>query len=72
MSKREVIKSNYGTIIATYHEPTAKPKVRVQKHVSLSTLDRRMQIIAKWERLRYITPAKAKSLREELVLEINL
>ena len=69
--KREVINTRYGTIIATHHEPT-KSKPKAQKQVSISTLDRRMQIIAKWERLRYITHAKAKSLREELLLEINL
>jgi len=39
--------------------------------MSIATAERHMQIIAKWERLRYITPAKAKALRDRVLEEIN-
>jgi hypothetical protein len=52
----------------------AAPKLsQVQaKPFSIATAERHLQIIAKWERLSYITPAKAKQLRDRVLEEINL
>lgn len=44
----------------------AKEAARKPKKLSLATVERHRQIINKMERENFITPAKAKSLRQEL------
>ena len=51
--------------------PEKKTKVKTAEPMSIAIAERHMQIIAKWERLRYITPAKAKALRDRVLEEIN-
>lgn len=69
---KRTIKTNLGTVVVEPLNPPAKKSKAQAKPVSISTLDRRLQIIAKWERLSYITPAKAKQLRDRVLEEINL
>jgi hypothetical protein len=57
-------KKSYAPIIATPWKP---PQAQKEFKRSTTTAERHMQIIAKLERLRYITPAKAKELRDRVL-----
>lgn len=68
--KRTVLPS--GIIVEPFTPiPEKKTKVKTAEPMSIATAERHMQIIAKWERLRYVTPAKAKQLRDRVLEEIN-
>jgi len=70
ITKRTVLPS--GIIVEPYTPvPEKKTKVKTAEPMSIVTAERHMQIIAKWERLRYITPAKAKELRDRVLKETN-
>jgi hypothetical protein len=64
------MKKQFAPIIVTPYNPPTKQKGD-KKPNSIATAERHMQIIAEWERLRYITPAKAKELRDRLLKETN-
>jgi septum formation topological specificity factor MinE len=68
---KRTITTKFGTIVVEPWNPPAKKSKAQAKSVSISTLDRRLQIISKWERLHYITPAKANQLRDRVLEEIN-
>ena len=72
MSKRTVTTNKYGTIVVEPWNPPAKKSKTQAKAVSIATAERHLQIIANWERLSYITPAKAKQLRDRVLEGINL
>jgi len=45
--------------------PEPKQKTKAKKQVGITTLDRRLQVIRKWQREGLITAAKAKALTAE-------
>jgi hypothetical protein len=47
--------------------PEPKQKTKTKKKVSITTLDRRLQVIRKWQREGLITAAKAKALIDEVL-----
>lgn len=64
------MKKQFAPIIVTPYNPPTKQKAD-KKLNSIATAERHLQIIAKRERLRYITQAKAKQLRDRVLEEIN-
>ena len=65
MTKRKTIHTKYGTIVIEPWEPESPTKAK--KQVSITTLDRRLQVIRKWQREGLITAAKAKALTAEVL-----
>jgi hypothetical protein len=47
--------------------PEPKQKTKATKRVSITTLDRRLQVIRKWQREGLITAAKAKALTAQVL-----
>ena len=69
MSKRTVHYTPSGfTFTSEPIAPDSKPKTKVtRQRVSITTLDRRLQVIRKWQREGLITAAKAKGLTDEVL-----
>ncbi|HLM83350.1 MAG TPA: hypothetical protein VK302_22310 [Terriglobales bacterium] len=69
MSNRTVHHTPSGFTFTS--EPIAsdfKPKTKVtRQRVSITTLDRRLQVIRKWQSEGLITAAKAKALTDEVL-----
>jgi hypothetical protein len=66
VSKRTVHHTPSGYSFTS--EPIAPvSKSKAAKHVSITTLDRRLQVIRKWQREGLITAAKAKALTAEVL-----
>ena len=66
MSKRTVHHTPSGYSFTS--EPIAPvPKSKASKRVSITTLDRRLQVIRKWQSEGLITATKAKALTDEVL-----
>lgn len=62
-----VIKRTKDMIVWEWEPTQASTPV---KKLSLATIERHRQIVNKMEREKFITPAKAKALREELKAQL--
>lgn len=64
------MKKQFAPIIVTPYNSPMKQKAD-KKLNCIATTERHLQIIAKWERPHYVTPAKAQALRDRVLEEIN-
>ena len=74
MKQKPITKSTVlpsGIIVTPYNPAPVEKAKAPSEAMSIATAERHMQIIAKWERLHYVTPAKAKALRDRVLEEIN-
>lgn len=66
--KKQTISTKSGIIVVTPWTPQQiKAAERQERRVSITTLDRRLQVIRKWQREGLITAAKAKALTDEVL-----
>ena len=67
--KKQTISTKSGIIVVTPWTPQQIKAAEKQERqrVSITTLDRRLQVIRKWQRESLITAAKAKALIDEVL-----